>query len=132
MRGGDTILGDQHQLGQLQLDQLQQDQLQLDHHQLEQLQLVPSESLHDILQQETLSRGEYLEHIAYSIFACENFFFTVLYRVFHMIWMNKIFAPFSRALKKGQKHLVYQLLELPPLNHMKQPVFSERERIKLS
>ena len=54
VRGGDTILVDQLQLGQL-----QQNQLQLDHHQLEQLQLVPSESLHDILQQETLSRGEY-------------------------------------------------------------------------
>ena len=103
MRGGDTILVDQLQLGQLQQDQLQLDHHQLDHHQLEQLQLVPSESLHDILQQETLSRGEYLEHIAYSIFACENFFFTVLYRVFHMIWMNKIFAPFSRALKKRSK-----------------------------
>ena len=43
MRGGDTILVDQ-----LQLDQLQKDQLQL----------VPSESLHDILHQETLSQGE--------------------------------------------------------------------------
>ena len=53
MRGGDTILVEQLQLGQLQLDQLQHD-----HHQLEQLQLVPSESLHDILQKETLSRGE--------------------------------------------------------------------------
>ena len=53
VRGGDTILVDQLQLDQLQLDQHQLDQLQQD-----QLQLVPSESLHDILQQETLSRGE--------------------------------------------------------------------------
>ena len=77
---------------------------------------------------------EQVEHIAYSIFAYENFFFTVLYRVFHMIWMNKILTSFSRALKKAKTSciLVYQLLELPALNHMKQPVFSERERIKLS
>ena len=53
MRGGDTILVDQLQLDQLQLAQLQLDQLQQD-----QLQLVPSESLHDILHQETLSQGE--------------------------------------------------------------------------